>query len=669
MATAPDLFTAARYDGNPLSALTAFLREEAANREALAVDRLRFVGYVLDLGYERARIITADPYKQAVGGIPRSSFLILAPQDLGELPPHFSVLRVSDVAPTPLTEQVQQTYFELHKKSMPELDRWTLSELQWGALNCDVLGMMHPDPDDRSQILFSGDLPNVLSPHHYRVYAPPDYLLETIVNGLVPIAPDEWWRIGSLRPTESRLSELLGNRRERGDAIEVRVATGDFVGTRTAMFGKTRLGKSNVVKLIAQGILTRPPRGTKVGQVIFDINGEYANDNEWDGSGHPNSLATAYRESCQVYALTPRDGTPSKPLRLNFYASPPAGLAVLREMLETDRKTSTYIEAFTSAELPEPDVVAKLDFTKKLRPARKVLMYWAILRRAGYGYDEAQLRSTGVGKGGDLGTLSPGYGTKLRESAYDLDNSPPPERIDTLDQLVEEFRVITKYASQDWDRHKSSGSREPVFDNEDRRFLEFLHPSPGRSGPNVLSKYREFHSASATSFRDEILDLLDNGKTVILDVGNANDRVRKYFSDSVSKAVFHHQEEAFSANKLKGHYVQLYFEEAHNLFPHGKNDTTDIYSRLAKEGAKFHIGMVYSTQSPSTVSGELLAQTENFFVGHLSSRHEVDALARLQVAYAGVKEDILRSRQPGYMRMLTRSHRFVIPVQAHRFQV
>ena len=29
----------------------------------------------------------------------------------------------------------------------------------------------------------------------------------------------------------------------------------DFRGCRTAMFGKTRLGKSNVVKLIAQGML------------------------------------------------------------------------------------------------------------------------------------------------------------------------------------------------------------------------------------------------------------------------------------------------------------------------------------------------------------------------------------------------------------------------------
>jgi len=93
-----------------------------------------------------------------------------------------------------------------------------------------------------------------------------------------------------------------------------------------------------------------------------------------------------------------------------------------------------------------------------------------------------------------------------------------------------------------------------------------------------------------------------------------------------------------------------------------------LYVRFAKEGAKFHIGMVYSTQSPSTINKELLAQTENFFVSHLSSQDETKALSRVQIAFAGIEEDILRARTPGYMRMMTLSHRFVVPVQAKKFE-
>jgi hypothetical protein len=78
--------------------------------------------------------------------------------------------------------------------------------------------------------------------------------------------------------------------------------------------------------------------------------------------------------------------------------------------------------------------------------------------------------------------------------------------------------------------------------------------------------------------------------------------------------------------------------------------------------------MVYSTQSVTTVSKDLLAQTENFFIAHLSSQDEVNALARVNVAYESLKDDILRAKTLGYVRMLTRSHRFVVPVQARKFE-
>lgn len=107
----------AELQGNPIAALQKFLQreEEAEAAGKSGRDRMRFVGYVLDLGYETARIITSDPYKLAVGGVPRGSFLIMTPvprqNDPNPPPLHFSLLRVSGVSATPLAPQVQQTYF------------------------------------------------------------------------------------------------------------------------------------------------------------------------------------------------------------------------------------------------------------------------------------------------------------------------------------------------------------------------------------------------------------------------------------------------------------------------------------------------------------------------------------------------------------------------------
>lgn len=210
-----------------------------------------------------------------------------------------------------------------------------------------------------------------------------------------------------------------------------------------------------------------------------------------------------------------------------------------------------------------------------------------------------------------------------------------------------------------------SESGNPLFDADDEALLEFLLPAVG-GGTRILRPYMTYHSPHAGDFIGEILKELDQGTTVILDLGNATDRIRLYFSDMLSRAVFSHQEGKFTSDKLGNMYIQLYFEEAHNLFPKN-SDFTDVYARFAKEGAKFHIGIVYSTQSPSTISKELLAQTENFFVAHMSSQDEASTLAKLQIAFEGVQDDILSCRTPGYLRMLTFSNRFVIPVQAKKF--
>src|SRR5262245_66465548 len=85
--TLADLIHTATMQGNPIDALRTFLDTESKFEKARQIDKMRFVGYVLELGYDTAKIITSDPYKIAVGGIPRGSFLIMTPSNQGGLPP------------------------------------------------------------------------------------------------------------------------------------------------------------------------------------------------------------------------------------------------------------------------------------------------------------------------------------------------------------------------------------------------------------------------------------------------------------------------------------------------------------------------------------------------------------------------------------------------------
>lgn len=655
----------AANQNHPLRLLKDFLDNEEALEKARKHDERRIVGYVLDIGYGEITIITCDPFKVAVGGVPRNSILIMVPSSFEsngvQIPPHFTVLRVLDSAPTPLSTEVQQTYFELQKKSMPELDVFTQSELQWGALKTGVLGMFYPHPEKNNTVEFSGDLNNYLSAHKYLIYAPDDSLLDLVSNIIVP--QENRFLIGKLRLTECRLP--LPNKTLPD--VNIYLSTTDFMGTRTAMFGKTRLGKSNVVKLLAQSIIETTKESKNVGQLIFDINGEYANDNPQDDN---RSIASVFKDCCDVYALTPKAQTPSLPLKLNFYENPNASKNVLASLLRDAGRSSGYIEAFNSVELPNIDEVRQLPpGSEQIRSIRKLQYYWAALKKAGFSVDERKLNSIAP-TGRIASRFNPGFSAALRNAVYGNESiNPVPSSPNSLDGLVRELEIANRFRRNNpSDANLVSGSGSPVFDQDDIALLEFLEPAAGRSGVTLIQPYRIYHDHNAGNFIEEILEKLDDGRTVILDLGNANEEVMLYFSRELSVAVFRHQTDKFTNNNLGEHFIQIYFEEAHNLF--GDNDNSEetrIYRRFAKEGAKYHIGMVYSTQSPSTINSDLLAQTENFFVAHLASQDDVNRLSKINIAYESLKSDIMQAKTPGYIRMLTRSHRFVISMQALKF--
>lgn len=658
---------AAANQNHPLRILSDFLKTEESVETAKRYNESRFVGYVLEIGYDEITIITCDPFKVNVGGIPRNSLLIMVPDSFEQngisIPLHFTLLRVLDSAPTPLSKEVQQTYFELQKKSMPELDIFTQSELQWGALKTKVLGMFYPHPTQLDTIEFSGDLNNYVSAHKYKIYSPDDKLLDLVSNELVP--KENRFAIGKLRLTENRLP-LPG---KKLPDVDIFLSTNDFKGCRTAMFGKTRLGKSNVVKLIVQSILETTRDTRNVGQLIFDINGEYANDNPQDDN---LSIRGAYPDRCTVYALTPKTNTPSHPLKLNFYHTPFSSKQVLNTLIrQSGRSGSDYVDAFISVDIPdfsEVNAIPNNRMNEKIRAIRKIQYYFALLHKCQFACDENTVRNS-IPSASSVRGFNPGFSDALRNAAYSAFQLQVPQAPNSLDTLQRELEVIHRFKKANpADPNLRSSSGNPIFDQEDNALLEMLEPNPGRSGFSILLRFRTYHDHQAGDYTAKILSLLDEGQTVILDLGNADEILMTYFSRQLSEAVFYHQTDKFTNNQLGNHFIQLYFEEAHNLFGYNDNsDETRIYRRFAKEGAKYHIGMVYSTQSPSTINSDLLAQTENFFVAHLASQEDVNKLAKVNIAYESIKNDILQAKTPGYMRMLTRSHRFVVSMQAKRF--
>jgi hypothetical protein len=173
--------------------------------------------------------------------------------------------RVTESTPTPVEREIQGTVFQIHKMQ-PIVDPITKQELQWSALKASILGAFY---DDEGKIVFGNNVDTFFYPLAYEVYLPTDQDLEALINSFTE--GSERFEIGRLRYTET--PSPLSN----GVQVPVQVSVEDFVGSeyghRTALFGKTRFGKSNSIKVIADTVLRSSRRP---GQVIFDPSGEYS---------------------------------------------------------------------------------------------------------------------------------------------------------------------------------------------------------------------------------------------------------------------------------------------------------------------------------------------------------------------------------------------------------
>lgn len=652
-------------------------------------DDALFVGRPYYLDYEKAQILVSDAWKHKVKGIPQGTFL-LGFYDGEDGVEEAILLRALTPSKLPTDNDVVSSMIEYYKEGTDisgragsnnnsKLDDFTRYEFSFSGLECRVLGAFYKikrakivkgEEQSKEAVEFGADLENFYAANNYTIYKATSDVLHKIVNqrdnNLIAGNENEF-KIGHVRYSSSRRFQAeLPN-------VDVFVSPQDFIGKRTALFGMTRTGKSNTVKKIIEATAEiskkAPMRGFQqsngnqpftengapqhsVGQIIFDVNGEYANPNLQDEG---TAIYELYSSDVTRYSVLEKEGF--KVMKVNFFKEIENGFELIKSYFDANRVTGDYVNNFTAVDLSEPK--DNSDWSAKTRFSRIRAAYLCCLYKAGFPVPSG-LTVEFSGNKDINGNIDPSEGISLQKATSWF------ESIWKVYKEDEFFKKYEKRKGYEW------------ADDDLKSLIIFLTGFKQPGEKNSVSGYKkirvkELHDLHTNiidkSFEEEIPELLRNGKIVIVDLSQGSPVVQKLFSERICKSVFNNSMANF-VNNMPNNFIQFYFEEAHNLFPKKDDkDLTDVYNRLAKEGAKLHLGMVYATQEVSSISSNILKNTQNWFIAHLNNDDETKELKKYY-DFSDFITSLLKfssGNDKGFVRMKTYTNPFVVPVQIDRF--
>lgn len=679
------------------------------------IQKGEYVGELFSINYEHAKVSIHDHHRQKVGGVPSLCFLVATrvDPDKGDIDfkaedESFILLRVMDAAQLPNSSEAERIRVEtaqrvsgdtnIHWDGDGIMDTKTRVYLGFAGLQCRIIGTFFLDEpsnengNGRLDLKFGSDLSNFYPNRGLKVYKPNGKALETIVNYTDPsnlaehiekYGTAESVKLGFIRyaSTNRKFQEI--------DDVPVKIYPADLLSQKSALFGMTRTGKSNTTKIIAKSVyeLRYPSESEdialRIGQIVFDPNGEYANENaqDMDGNNNPNALKNIWEvrdgvtkgDEVITYGITKHPNDPDRVLMLlNFYTDDnlQIGKEIIDSILSDD--TTTQMKNFRQVAFETPDPEDRSALT---RYNRRVLAYRAVLARAGFDAPENIHASTSDLFNKDLietmqnsrNANAPEYQSAAKVFA---NQNPKWGQLATAFETLDKFIRDRKSGYETFESNyvnRANGSGDRWADEDLKKIIGIFQYA---NGTRKIGKAVAQHSAdTGEDYAEDIYSHLVDGKLVIIDQASGEPELNKSSANRIMTKIFRKNQRHFIQGETDIPEILVYIEEAHNILPAGSDlDLSDIWVRTAKEGAKYRIGMVYATQEVSSIQKNILRNTANWFISHLNNTDETKELSKYY-DFADFEPSIRRAQDKGFVRVKTLSNPFVIPVQVDKFDI
>lgn len=429
---------------------------------------------------------------------------------------------------------------------------------------------------------------------------------------------------------------------------DVKIDIDKFFGNHSAILGNTGSGKSCTITSMIQSLFKfNSFSATGSTFIIFDVNGEYK---------QAFSELTQNNKDIKVNCFTLDKTQLSKDTKLFELPHWFLNFDEWNLLLQASEKTHQPVlrNALNIASLFEGDL-ANLKEVKNHIVAKCCLSIWTSSESpvsAGHRINALLINYAGDGLSTSLlsdNSFSFKYGNFPNDTKEQLflksldaviieDFEIPNSKIVKFDLkklytyldiaiLYEESfgnKQIRDYCSSLLTRAKS------IIEREDLSFL--------RSSDIDFEKYKRNVLGLLT--KDDTLDVLKDKQIILFDLHSVEDEVIEIISTVLSRIIYDSIKEIKPRNTYP---VNLILEEAHRYISNNPTRTflkaNKIFEQIAKEGRKFGMLLLISSQRPSELSKTVLSQCSNFIVHRIQNPED---LAHIRQITPHISDTILK---------------------------
>lgn len=166
--------------------------------------------------------------------------------------------------------------------------------------------------------------------------------------------------------------------------------------------------------------------------------------------------------------------------------------------------------------------------------------------------------------------------------------------------------------------------------------FEYISPLMNRMALKKNDLKKVFQEVDVDNFFDNWFDDKD---VSIIELANVNKDIRMIVPSLMSGIIYNNMVEEKGKDSIKS-IINIVIDEAHNLLSNDlesteiHDNTLKTFEKIIKEGRKYGVFLIISSQRPSDISNTITSQLHNYFIHKLVNPNDIEKV-RKTVSYMG----------------------------------